>query len=296
MGYPPNPPNPPFPPPPPPPGGMPPGGTPPGPGAPWQGGPWQGGPPGPPPPPGGGRGPGLVIALVGGGLVVVLIAVAALVLAIRDGDGGGGVAGGGDGEIRLRVGDIVGGAKATPGGDGSLAMARPGVSAPVVEIYTDFACPHCGTFDKSNDPMLKELAVAGDARVVFRPMVIFNESVRPAHGNALRAASALRCVGHGARWLSYQDALYEHQPADLQTEGYATAELVSIGREAGVSDTKFEECVREQWYAEEVERVSDGYVDSGVGGTPTVRVNGRALGQDEIATPEALRKAIEAAA
>ncbi|WP_051301514.1 DsbA family protein [Actinomadura rifamycini] len=293
MGHPPNSPFPPPPPPPPggmPPGGPPPGGPPPGPGAPWQGGP-------PVPPPSGGRGPGagLVIALVGGGLAVVLVAVAAVVFAVRGaGEEGGG--GGRGGEVRLQVGDIVGGAKATPAEDGSLAMARPGVSAPVVDIYTDFACPHCGTFDKANDPMLKELAVAGDAKVVFHPMVIFNESMQPAYGNALRAASALRCVGNGARWLSYQDALYEHQPANLQTEGYAVGELVSVGAEAGVADARFEECVRDQWYAGEVKRVSRGYVDSGVGGTPTVRVNGRTLDQDDIATPEALREAIEAAA
>lgn len=286
MGYPPNPPNPPFPPPPPPPGGMPPGGMPPGPGA-----PWQGGPPGPPPS-GGGKGVGLLIALLGGGLAVVLVAVAAVVFVVGGGDEEGGSSGG---EVRLQVGDIVGGAKATPGRDGSLAMARPGVSSPVVDIYTDFACPHCGTFDKANDPMLKELAVAGEAKVVFHPMVIFDESRQPAYGNALRAASALRCVGHGARWLSYQDALYEHQPSSLETEGYATSELISVGREAGVPGAEFERCVREEWYAAEVERVSDGYIDSGVRGTPTVQVNGRTLDQDDIGTPEALRKAIEAA-
>ncbi|MFV2179927.1 DsbA family protein [Actinomadura sp. LOL_016] len=268
---------------------MPPGGIPPGPGT-----PWQGGPPGPPPS-GGGKGVGLLIALLGGGLAVVLVAVVAFVFVVGGGDEEGGGGGSRGGEIRLQVGDIVGGAKATPGRDGSLAMARPGVSSPVVDIYTDFACPHCGTFDKANDPMLKELAVAGDAKVVFHPMVIFDESRQPAYGNALRAASALRCVGHGARWLSYQDALYENQPADLQTEGYASGELVSVGAEAGVADARFEECVLDEWYAEEVARVSKGYIDAGVGGTPTVQVNGRALEQDEIATPEALRKAIEAA-
>ncbi|OLT33029.1 hypothetical protein BJF79_35460 [Actinomadura sp. CNU-125] len=247
---------------------------------------------GPPPPrPGGGK-TGLILAIVGGGLalvVLLVVGVAVILVGNEDDGGGGGVSSGG--EIQLQVGDIVGGAKATPRPDGSLAMARPGVSSPVVDIYADFACPHCGTFDKANDPMLKKLAVDGGAQVVFHPMVIFNETMEPAHGNALRAAAALRCVGNGARWLSYQDALYEHQPASLQTEGYDLSELVSIGTEAGVADAQFEECVLDQWYAEDVERVSQGYIDGGVSGTPTVRVNGTALGQDEISTPEALRRA-----
>ncbi|QFG25778.1 thioredoxin domain-containing protein [Actinomadura sp. WMMB 499] len=237
-----------------------------------------------------------MIAIVAGAIavvVVVVIAAAAVGFVLSGEEEGGG--GGRGGEVRLQVGEIVGGANATPGEDGSLAMARPGVSSPVVDVYTDFACPHCGTFDKANDPMLKELAVAGEAKVVFHPMVVFDESRQPAHGNALRAASALRCVGHGSRWLSYQDALYEHQPSSLETEGYATSELISVGREAGVPGAEFERCVREEWYAAEVERVSDGYIDSGVRGTPTVQVNGRTLDQDDIGTPEALRKAIEAA-
>ncbi|MBE1535122.1 DsbA family protein [Actinomadura algeriensis] len=288
MGYPPNPPNPPFPPPPP--GGAPPLGGPPPPG----GAPWPPGPPGPPPPRGGGGKVGLILAIVGGGLVIVLVLVVGIAaMLVNDDDGGGGGSRGG--EVQLQVGDIVGGAKATPRQDGGLAMARPGVSSPVVDIYTDFACPHCGTFDKANDPMLKELAVNGDAEVVFHPMVIFDETREPAYGNALRAASALRCVGNGARWLSYQDALYEHQPASLQTKGYDLRELVRIGAEADVADARFEECVLDQWYADDVARVSREYIDGGVSGTPTVRVNDTALGQEEIATPEALRRAIEAA-
>lgn len=41
-----------------------------------------------------------------------------------------------------------------------------------------------------HDPVLKEMAVAGQAKIVFHPMVVFGESTRPAHGNALRRAIA----------------------------------------------------------------------------------------------------------
>lgn len=174
-------------------------------------------------------------------------------------------------------------------------MARPGVTTPVVDVYEDFACPHCGTFDRMHDPMLKELAVSGRARIVFRPMVIFSQSNQPAHGNALRAAAALRCVGDGARWLSYQDALYEHQPATLTTEGYATGDLISYAAKVGVTGDGFTSCVRSQRYAGSVKTVSQGYISSGLPGTPSVRVNGRTLGKSDTESAEALRRAIEAA-
>ncbi|MGP4025299.1 DsbA family protein [Actinomadura sp. 3N407] len=266
-----------------PPPGPPPGGYGPQPGPP--------GPFGPPPPPGGkGGGAGLVIALAAGGLVLVL-AVAAVFFVVTRGDDGGG----GGGDVQLKVGKIAGGAEATPLRDGGLAMARPGVTSPVVEVYEDFACPHCGDFDRKHDPMLKELAVSGGARVVFRPMLIFNESSQPAHDNSLRAAAALRCVGDGARWLSYQDALYARQPASLSTPGYATEDLISIAAELGLTGDDFTSCVEEQRHAESVKTVSQGYISSGIRGTPSVQVNGRTLSESETESPEAMRRAIEAA-
>ncbi|WP_131742619.1 DsbA family protein [Actinomadura roseirufa] len=273
------PPMPPGPPGPPGPGGMPPG---------MPGGAWQ-----PPPPPPPRRGAGLVIALAGGGLVVVLVVVAAVVLLTRSGgddDGGGGAA------APLKPGQIAGGAVATPGDDGSLTMARPGVTSPVVDVYEDFACPHCGAFDRMHDPMLKELAVSGRAKIVFRPVVIFAPGAEPAYGNSLRAAAALRCVGDGARWLSYQDALYSHQPASLESKGYDTSDLVSYGAPFGLAGDDFSGCVKSQRYAAEVKAVRERYLASGLQGTPSVRVNGRQLDQSDTGDPERMRRAIEAAA
>ncbi|TDC47578.1 hypothetical protein E1281_26025 [Actinomadura sp. KC345] len=273
------------------PGAQPPYGSPPPGGGPG----WQPGPPGPQPPPRGkGGGAGLVIALGAGGLVLVLALAAVFFFVLQDGDGGDD-GGGGGGDLQLKAGKIAGGAEATPQPDGSLAMARPGVTSPVVDVYVDFACPHCGDFDRKHDPMLKELAVSGEAKVVFRPMLVFNEANQPAHDNSLRAAAALRCVGDGARWLSYQDALYANQPPSLTSTGYPKADLISFAAELGITGGDFTSCVESQRYAESVKKVSQGYISSGVQGTPSVQVNGRTLSSSEIESPDAMRRAIQAA-
>ncbi|MFC5753992.1 DsbA family protein [Actinomadura rugatobispora] len=248
-------------------------------------------PPGPPPgPPPRKGGAGLVIALLAAGLAVAVVAVVGAVLLTRDGE-----AEGGDDPPRQRllVGQIAGGAEARPGEDGSLTMVRPGVTSPVVEIYADFACPHCGTFDRMVDPMLKRLAVDGKAKVIYRPMVIFSKGMEPMHGNSLRAASAMRCLGDGARWLAYQDALYAHQPGSQYTRGYELADLVSYAAPLGVGDAAFRECVNEQRYASSVLATSGRYTSEGVGGTPTVRVDGRALPTSALGSAEEIRRAIE---
>ncbi|WP_149257457.1 thioredoxin domain-containing protein [Actinomadura sp. K4S16] len=262
----------------------------------WHAGPSHppGTPPMPPPgtpPPGRRGGGGLVIALVGAGLALVLVAGVVFALLVRGDDGGGD----GGGDRQLRVGKIAGGAEATPLADGSLVMARPGVTSPVVDIYEDFACPPCGAFDRKHDPMLKQLAVEGRAKVVFHPMLIFGEGTQPAHDNSLRAAAALRCVTDGAHWLSYQDALYAHQPATESTPGYKAEELLAYAAPLGLTSGEFTSCVKSQRYAAGVRTVSQGYISSGIQGTPSVRVNGRTLAQSDTESPDALRRAIEAA-
>jgi protein-disulfide isomerase len=172
-------------------------------------------------------------------------------------------------------------------------MTRPGVERPLVEVYEDFACPPCGNFDRMVDPVLKELAVAGKAKVVYRPMVIFSKGREPMYGNSLRAASAMRCFSDGARWLAYQDALYAHQPPSETSEGYATADLISYARPLGITDAAFQTCVKEQQRAGAVLAVSRGYVAGGISGTPTVRVNGQALSSSEVGSAAQVRAAIE---
>ncbi|MBG6088232.1 DsbA family protein [Actinomadura viridis] len=248
----------------------------------------------PPPPPGRkGGGAGLVIGLVAAALVVVVVAVVGVALFTRGGDDGGGGGGAAPPE-QLKVGEISGGAQARPGTDGSLTMVRPGVERPVVEVYGDFACPHCGTFDKMVDPMLKDLAVSGKAKVIYRPMVIWSKGMEPMHGNALRAASALRCLSDGARWLAYQDALYAHQPKEQYTQGYDVKDLVSYAAPLGVRDDTFRKCVTGQQRAEAVLAASRAYTSGGVNATPTVRVNGVALGSESLGSAETIRSAIEA--
>ncbi|MFI0349844.1 DsbA family protein [Actinomadura sp. 9N407] len=230
-----------------------------------------------------------MIGLVAAGLALVVVAVVGVAV-LTGGDGGGG------GETpaeELKVGQIAGGAEARPGTDGSLTMTRPGVERPLVEVYEDFACPPCGKFDRMIDPVLKELAVAGKAKVVYRPMVVFSKGLEPMYGNSLRAASAMRCMTDGARWLAYQDALYEHQPASEHTKGYATADLISYAAPLGITGDTFETCVKEQQRAPAVLEASRGYISDGVQGTPSVRVDGRPLSSSEVGTADQVRAAIE---
>jgi protein-disulfide isomerase len=177
--------------------------------------------------------------------------------------------------------------------DGSVAMAKPGVNAPVVEVFEDFQCPACKTFEETTGKTLKELAAEGRAKVVYRPFHLFGEQRDPIRSNSMRSAAAALCVP-APQWLSYHDALFRFQPQE-GSEGFATEDLVAWGRDVGVTDPNFERCVTEQQKKPQVEQMTTYALQTRrVQGTPTLFLDGRQLGS-EIQSPAALEKAVNEA-
>ncbi|GII54010.1 membrane protein [Planotetraspora thailandica] len=173
--------------------------------------------------------------------------------------------------------------------DGSVVMARPGVTAPVVDVYEDYQCPACKQLELTSGSTLKNLAAEGKAKVVFHLLTIFKTD--PTMSNSLRAGSAARCVTDGAQWLPYHDKLYERQPIETSV-GFTADELVRWGHEVGVTSPDFEGCVRglrnvatHQQYSNQV------MASRKLAGTPTVMLNGQSLGTVAF-VPSALREAV----
>lgn len=156
--------------------------------------------------------------------------------------------------------------------DGTLVLARPGVTQPVLDLYEDFDCPICRELHGKVNPMLLKLAAQGRLKVVFHPVTIFADE--PMRSNSIRAAAAARCVP-AESWLAYRDQLYGMQPAPHGTaSGFTVEQLVAAGETAGVKAAGFDACVRNQ------ERAAAHLKDNPqLEGTPTVLLNGQVLGE-----------------
>jgi hypothetical protein len=76
------------------------------------------------------------------------------------------------------------------------------------------------------------------------------------------------------RGTRYQDLLFAHQPAE-GSPGFTTADLVSYGSAAGITGQEA--------------------IAGGLAGTPTVKVDGTALGINETLSPTGLRTAVNSA-
>lgn len=160
--------------------------------------------------------------------------------------------------------------------DGDVVMANNGVTAPVLDIYEDFQCPFCKTFEETSGDTIKRLAAEGKVKVVYHPITLFSQE--PLKGNSLRAATALRCVPGGEPWMKLHDKIFAEQPAE-GSDGFAIDDLVAWGKEAGVTDAGFEKCVRDQQGAEEqLTYSSETMKADNIDGTPIVRLDGEDLG------------------
>lgn len=168
--------------------------------------------------------------------------------------------------------------------DGSLVLALPGVTQPVLDLYEDFDCPICRELHGKVNPTLLKLAAQGRLKVVFHPVTIFADE--PMRSNSIRAAAAARCVP-AESWLAYREQLYGMQPEPHGTaSGFTLDELVAAGEKAGVRATGFDACVRGQ------ERAAGHLKDNPqLEGTPTVLLNGQMLG-DLAFDPNALEQVV----
>jgi protein-disulfide isomerase len=175
--------------------------------------------------------------------------------------------------------------------DGSIVMAKPGVSGPVLDVFEDFQCPACKNFEETNGDTVKKLAAEGKVKVVYRPFRLFPQE--PLKSNSQRAANAAECAP-ADKWVSFHDIIYKNQPAE-GSKGFSNKELIGWAKEAGISDPAFEKCVNGGAKNSVVEQATQFATAAGVQGTPTLNLNGTKLGDDATYTKAGLEKAILAA-
>jgi protein-disulfide isomerase len=224
------------------------------------------------------------IAQVLGG-VVILGLVAGIVVAVINATGGG------DRDVTGPTGEVVAPQNLTDSG----AVPAGNADAPAtVEIYYDYLCPACGAFEDVNGDELDRLMSEGVAQLELRPISFLDEQSEGTRYST-RAANAFATVADSAPDLAwtFHRALYAEQP-DEGTEGLSDDDIAAIATDSGVpaeAVDRFTDATFEQWVA----AVTTEAFDSGIQGTPTIRINGEVFEGDPYTVGE-LTEAIESAA
>ena len=136
-------------------------------------------------------------------------------------------------------------------------------NAPVSLIeYSDFECPFCKGFH----PTAKEIidSYGGKVNWVYRHFPL------PMHNpGAQIEAEASECVnqlgGNEAFW-KFADAIYARTQSN--GNGFPVTQLVPLGKEIGLDEKQFQECLSSGKYAARVQEDIDEGTQIGVSGTP----------------------------
>jgi protein-disulfide isomerase len=151
-----------------------------------------------------------------------------------------------------------------------MSIGRPDAPLTILE-FADFQCPGCGQWATFMEPLIRERLVnTGKARYVFYDFPL------AMHPNGFLASRAGRCANEQGKFWEYHDALF-HNQGKWSYEEDAVPMFVEFAQGVGIDAGRFEQCVRSDRFAKEVSESYKLGESLGVGGTPTIFVNGQRL-------------------
>jgi protein-disulfide isomerase len=170
-----------------------------------------------------------------------------------------------------------------PGTDGKgITVGKSGAKTNI-DLYLDFRCPHCEEFETATGATLDKLVEDGTATITYWPLAFVSPEDSPRLANAFAASAA------SGKALSFVDAVY----GDF-SKAWTTDQLLQLGKQLGVDETKYAAAVNANTYAGWLDSVSKASTDRNVTGTPTVFVNGKQLEADKM-TSDGIKAAVESA-
>jgi len=146
--------------------------------------------------------------------------------------------------------------------DDSPARGPAGALVTIIE-FSDFQCPFSKLYFDNTLPLI--LSNYGNSvRYVYRYFPL-----TPIHPEAEKAAEAAECAREQGRFWEYHDMLFQNQNA------LDVVDLKEYAAKLGLDESAFDQCLDSDKYAPEVEKDIEDGKSYGVGGTPTVFINGR---------------------
>jgi len=154
-----------------------------------------------------------------------------------------------------------------PGPLPDLVLGKADAPVTIIE-YASMTCPHCAHFHKTTYPALKsEYIDTGKVRFIFREF--------PLDQLAAAAFMLARCGGK-ERFFPMIETLFQQQRTWAVQRPLQP--LMAISKQAGLSETTFNECLKNQQVLDGIEDVRQRAANKfNVQSTPTFFVNGKQL-------------------
>ena len=157
--------------------------------------------------------------------------------------------------------------------DNDPIIGNPNAPITIIE-FSDFQCPFCAKFHIQTLPkIIDEYIKEGTVKLVFRDFPI--QSIHP---NALPASVAAECANEQGKFKEMHDKLFDKQN-EWNNKNIDNVIILfnQYALEIGLEEEKFDSCLRNGKYVEEIQKdLNDGRT-YGISGTP-----GFFIGNDKI--------------
>jgi protein-disulfide isomerase len=168
-------------------------------------------------------------------------------------------------------------APAPANADGTVVSVGSTEAPVTVDLYEDFQCPNCKTFEDESGSMLAQLVADGTVQARYHGMAFLDTSANDDYSTrALNAAAVVVATAGPDAFQTFHDLLFANQPAEGGS-GLTDDQLVAYANQAGASGGTVEQDIRDLTYGDWVATATDQASKDGVTGTPTVFVDGEPL-------------------
>ncbi|GAA1603444.1 DsbA family protein [Actinoplanes couchii] len=179
--------------------------------------------------------------------------------------------------------------------DDGTAFAT-GTGTVVVDVYEDFMCPACGSFEAATAPTLKELAASDKITLRIHPVAILDRFSNNTEYST-RAAGASAAAAEAGRFTEFHDVLYANRPAE-NSDGLTDARMIELAASVGLTSETFVSAVNQGIYKSWATKATETFSGRGYTSTPTIVIDGTVLTgpDDTVPTTELVTSTIEKAA
>ncbi len=167
--------------------------------------------------------------------------------------------------------------------------------APVtLDLWSDFQCPICDQYAETIEPVLIARYVApGTLRIVNHDAAFQGAKSSNPQDESVEAGAGARCAAFQGRYWPFHDWLFANQAGENQG-AFADARLRAIATAAGLDVKAWDACRATGEQQAAVRAETHQAVTQGVGGTPTLYINGQKI--EGLRSVDVLGTMIEAAA
>ncbi len=171
--------------------------------------------------------------------------------------------------------------------DGYGIVLNP-TATPTIDVWVDYQCPACRTFEVLNGGYLNEIIAQKKAKVVFHPLTFIG-------AESIIAANAAACAADENKFVDMNLALFQNQAGSENSGKWQGDVMLAIGESIGIKSESFKQCVREGNYVKWTRNVTDASASKNVNSTPTIRINGKDLDRNtEYGDPVKFKAALAA--